>query len=226
MKRKLLVGFATMVMALTMFATTALAAPLTEYDNAGTVTWGKNGGIDELYIKLNEVADLDLTKLASITTVEVTMDTDTYFKPQFVLNSDSNSWEQKEVEFTDGGHLVYDHPVTAGTYKAENTYNNFVIQSGWKNEGKVVVTSVAFLDADKNVVYFTGDESAVVEEDATVEEPTVEETTEDATVEDAEVVEDTATEEAVPQTGVGSLALVYGLGALVSGAALLKKKQR
>ena len=216
MKRKVLVGFVTLVLALAMTVTPAFAAPVVVYDNAGTVTWGQNGGVvGDLYVKLEEAADFDLTQLDSIATIEITLDTDTYFKPQYCINTESNNWEGKEVEHAEGGHFVDVLDVT-GKYSTVNTYNNIVIQSGWKNEGNATVTAIAFKDADGNVLYSVGDLDVAEEE--VVEEEVVEEEVE-------EVVEEEVVEE-VPQTGIVSLALVYGLGALATGAVVLKKRNK
>ena len=83
------------------------------------------------------------------------------------------------------------------------------------------------------------DVEEVTEEDATVEEDVeevAEEDVEEVAEEDATVEEDTteeATEEtaatsdsSIPKTGVVGLGLVYGLGAIATGAYALKRKER
>lgn len=224
MKKKVLAGFAALVLVLVMVTSMAYAAPVVVYDNAGTVNWGQNGGVDgDLYIKLEEAADFDMALVDDIATIEVVVDSDTYFKPQYCVNTQSNNWDQKEVEHAEGGHFV-DVLDVAGKYSSANTYNNFVIQSGWKNEGSAQITAIAFLDADGNVLYSVGDYDVAEEE---VEEEVAEE--EVAEEEVAEEVADDAAEEAVtdsPKTGVASLALVFGAGALITGFAAFKKRDK
>lgn len=224
MKKKFLAGFVTLILVLAMSASTAFAAPVVVYDTAGTVNWGQNGGVEgDLYVKLEEAADFDMALVDDIATIQVVLDTETYFKPQYCINTESNNWEGTEVEHAEGGHFVDELDVT-GKYTSVNTYNNFVIQSGWKNEGNAQVTAIAFLDADGNVLYSVGDYAAAEE----VEEEVEEEVAEEEVVEE-EVVEEAAEEEAVqeaPKTGVVSLALVFGAGALVTGFAAFKKRDK
>jgi hypothetical protein len=208
LKGKALVSLVTMVAVMLMFTSTAFAA-VVEYANAGTTEWGKNGGGDKdsYYVKLNEVKDFDVAKIDSIVKVVVTIDTETYFKPQFVINTEAANWEAQEVEYANAGHYVYEKDVT-GKYLTKNGYNNFCIQSGWKNEGKAVITSIEFKDASGNNVYAVGVDAAPAEtpaaDDATVtdtaaetsddavveEEGTVVEEDTDAVEEDTEVVEE------------------------------------
>lgn len=220
MKKRVLAGLAALVLGLIMFASTAFAAPVVVYDEAGTVNWGQNGGVEgDLFVRLEEAEDFDMSLVDDIATIVVVVDCDTYFKPQYCVNTQSNNWDAKEVEHAEGGHF-HDVIDVAGKFSSANTYNNFAIQSGWKNEGHAQITAIAFLDADGNVLYSVGDydeaEEDVADEDA-------EEAEEEAVDEEA-AEEETADES--PKTGVASLALVFGAGALISGFAAFKKRDK
>lgn len=223
MKKKIFVSLVTAVFLLCLMVTPAYAYIL-EYDSAATVTWGENGGegIDQFIIKLQEegvTADV----AATITTVSLTFDQQTdLFKPQLILNSEKAGWNQYEVELTTQGVYTYDLDAT-GKFTADSNWNELWIQSGWKNEGAVTLVSVVFKDAEGNSVYEMGTEDTEATE--TVDDTAADDT---AAVDDASTTaeEDAATTTDVPKTGVIGLGLVYGLGALVTGSALLKRKEK
>lgn len=219
MKKKIFVSLVTAVFLLCLMVTPAYAYVL-EYDSAATVTWGKNGGegIDEFIIKLqDEGVSADVA--ATITTVSLTFDQQTdLFKPQLILNSEKAGWNQYEVELTTQGVYTYDLDAT-GKFTADSNWNELWIQSGWKNEGAVILVSIVFKDAEGNSVYEVGTEDT----DASA---TVDDTTAAADDTSATAAEDAAATTDVPKTGVVGLGLVYGLGALVTGTALLKRKEK
>jgi hypothetical protein len=239
MKKKVLVGLVTVVLMLSMMVSPVFAAILT-YDTAATTTWGVNGGagIDDYKIKLQDEG-IAAEDAAKVTTISVTFDVQTdSFKPQIIANSEKGGWNQLAIELTTPGVNTYDWDIT-GKFTADSGWNEFWIQSGWKNEGAVSLLSVEFKDADGNVIYSVGteeegtvdvgsDDTDVVDtsDDAAVEDTAVEDTAaEDTAVEETADTADTAEAE-LPDTGVIGLGLLYGVGTLATGALALKKRNK
>lgn len=212
MKRKIFSGLLVMVLAFTLTAGTAFAAVI-DYDSAETVTWGVNGGagVDEYIIKLQET-DVAPEVAATITVVDVTYEIEAdLFQPQLVINSEKGGWNQFDIEIVEQGTVTYSQP-TNNKLTADSAWNELWIKSGWKSEGAVSLVSVEFKDASGTVIYSLGGSAPAAE--ATAEATA--ETTADAT----------PSSTSVPKTGAMDFTLLYGLGAVVSGAVVLKRKKK
>jgi hypothetical protein len=240
MKKKIFASLVTAILLLSLTVAPAYAY-LLEYDTAATVTWGENGGedVDQFIIKLQDVG-VSADVAATITTISITFDQQTdLFKPQLILNSEKAGWNQADVELTTQGVYTYDLDAT-GKFTADSNWNELWIKSGWKNEGSVILVSIVFKDADGNSVYEVGtedtDASAAADDTAAADDASTTAAADDAaaatdasataTDDAATATDDAATATDVPKTGVVGLGLVYGLGALVTGTALFKRKEK
>lgn len=174
------------------------------------------GEATALIIKLQDEG-IDSATASKIATVDVDYAVETdYFQPQFIANSDG-VWNQfPDEQRVDG---VYTYDIT-GQFKAENTYNEIWIKTGYKNAGAASVESVVFKDADGNVVFQVGGEAATAE---VKEETTTDDSTAAATSDTAETTA-TAETDTLPQTGTAPVALyvVGGLGLIMLGFAIKK----
>lgn len=216
-KRKLVTGLITMVLALVLFAAPATAA-LVEYDNAESPAWGSNGGgeKDTYEIDLNNLVD-DMDLITSIASAEVVFDNQSeIFKPQLICNTETGGWKQEDHEITELGETTL--TIDLSDFSADDGWNQLFIKSGWKNEGDVSLVSVVFKNADGEVVYTLGDGETAVPAEIT-------EDGEDAQANSEK--EAAPAPEALPKTGIASMGLIYGLGAITlgGGSILLKGKK-
>ena len=141
--------------------------------------------------------------------------------PGYFIELNSIKVNGEEVAFTKG--------YTSSDDKIEtrlNIYNSWVatipedahtLDGDISDVSAVIVDPAAFTDVETVYVTFTLYDAEG--NGPTAEEPAVEATTEEPATEEAPATD-------VPKTGVVGLGLVYGLGALATGAAALRRKQK
>ncbi len=192
--KKVLTCFCVVVMMLSFSLTASAAVTLPHAfpeDQANDY-----GEATALIIKLQEegvAADVQ----GKIATVDVHYKVVTdFFQPQFIANSDG-VWKQFPDEQRLDGVFTYD---ITGQFKAENTYNEIWIKTGYKNAGAASVEQIDFKDVDGNIILSYG--------------PSIEATTTEAAA------------ETLPQTGTAPMALfiVAGAALIMLGVAVKKNK--
>ncbi|MHB8128166.1 MAG: hypothetical protein ACYDEX_04135 [Mobilitalea sp.] len=249
LQNKFFAGFAATVLALSMMVGTAMAAtPIFTYDAAagakedakstvicelmsgGGNQDGMNGPVyADLQAIATQTASVDVLLTGNFTgTAHLNLVGDFSFTPTGD-GYDNKTYAAKPI--TVDGFLVY-----SGAYGEITADARFAFLLRDKSEGAAALEAYIFRDADGEIVggqdgagFLTAAKATSLFNSITgVEEEVAEEVAEE---EVAEVVEEEAApaeEAAVPQTGVVSVALLFGLGAAAfgTGSVVLKKKER
>lgn len=166
------------------------------------------GEATALIIKLQDEG-VDPSVQGKIATVDVHYKVVTdFFQPQFIANS-NGVWNQFPDEQRTDGIFTYD---ITGQFKADNTYNEIWIKTGYKNAGAASVEQIDFKDVDGNILLSFGPNSAEV----TAETPATTETT----------TTEAEASETLPQTGTAPSALYILAGATLVMLGIAVKKNK
>lgn len=242
LRNKFIAGFAAIVLVLSMMVGTAMAATIDSIDTAAAA---KEATKDKWWIKLVDGAACDgavvayhaemadvASKVASIDFVvngKCTIEYHVIY--QGAYSPDGSGYDNntlKAVPATVDGVTVisadYDGSVLDGTVGSAVA---FLARN--KSEGAFALEAYILRDADKNIIAGVDGTGFLAAADATALFNELTGVVEEAAPAEEVATDDAAaTDAAVPQTGVVSFALLFGLGAatLGTGSVILKKKER
>lgn len=235
LRNKVMAGFATTVLALSMMVGTAFAAtPIFEYDNAagakedakasvicellsgGGNQDGENGKVyKDLQAIATDAASVDVLLTGNFTgTAHLNFVGDATFTPDGT-GYDNKTYASKDI--TVDGSLVY-----SGDFGAIEADARFAFLLRNKSEGAATLEAYILRNADGKIIGGMDGAGFLAAADA---EALFDEITGAAPAATAST--DSATKTSVPKTGVVSTSLILGLGAAAfgMGAIVLKKKE-